>query len=112
MEFIKGKNKELQIHSSEHNLTKLILILIFVLIIVVVLLIVIIYLICNRIEYIKLEKQNNALSDETKKLTHEESNSLNIIETQDDLKENKEEPEEDNINQEIQFLKNIMKKKK
>ena len=112
VEFIKGKNKELQIHSSEHNLTKLILILIFVLIIVVVLLIVIIYLICNKIEYIKLEKQNNALSDETKKLTHEESNNLNIIETQDDLKENKEEPEEDNINQEIQFLKNIMKKKK
>ena len=113
VEFIKGKNKELQI-SSDKNLNKLVMILIFILVVVIVLLVVIIILICNKMEYVKYEKKGGSFSDEinTVYIPHNSNEEPNTLNLQEEDKDNKsEENKSAEINQEINFLKSIMNKK-
>ena len=137
VQFIEGKNKELDIFSGP-RLINFIILLIFGIIIVIALLIVIIILICKNKEYQKYQNLNTNV-DEIKKLTSAEHNianeeTNNITETQEakdneinnnieesDNKDTKEDEKgkekekkksivESNL-EEIQFLKKMMKKK-
>ena len=141
VQFIKGKNKELDILSGP-RLINFIILLIFGIIIVISLLIVIIILICKNKEYQKY--QNLSINvDEIKKLNsaeqniaNEEANNIpetkeskdneinnNIEESDNNIKDTKEDEKEkgkekekkksiiESNLEEIQFLKKMMKKK-
>ena len=94
-------------NNPENKLKYFIILLILILIIVVVLLIVIIYLMCKKKDYPSYQN----ISEESKKLTISHSNS--VIEEPNDTKgfsEAKVEDENKVTNEEVQFLRNIMKK--
>ena len=93
--------------NPENKLKYFIILLILILIIVVVLLIVIIYLMCKKKDYPSYQN----ISEESKKLTISHSNSA-IEETNDTkgFSEAKVEDENKVTNEEVQFLRNIMKK--
>ena len=94
-------------NNPENKLKYFIILLILILIIVVVLLIVIIYLMCKKKDYPSYQN----ISEESKKLTISHSNSA-IEETNDTkgFSEVKVEDENKVTNEEVQFLRNIMKK--
>ena len=123
VEFIKGGNKELE-RINDFKLINYILLVFSILVIVIVLLIVIIVLICKRKE---ISSYQNIIAEENKHLNNpqniipEENNELNIQqnninenEETNDNKNKEEDPKvvEDNkvTNDDVQFLKNIMKK--
>ena len=134
IQFIKGKNKELEI-ASESNLINFIIILIFCTIVVIALLIVIIVLICKNKEYQKYQKlsinadeakklnstEQNIINEETNNINENKYNEINkdiqesnnnIEKTKEDQKEKEKKKSivESNLD-EIQFLKKMMKKK-
>ena len=118
VEFIKGRNKELEI-LNDFKLIKFIIILISVLVIVIILLVVIILLILRKREY---QQYSNITNDENNKLNTPQLNIEEPVETKNisdepkitnDLNNNVELYDtNDNrkvTTDEVQFLKNIMK---
>ena len=122
VEFIKGGNKELE-RMKDFQLINYIILLISILVVVIVLLVVIIVLICKRKEFANYQ---NITSDENKHLNNpqnnnpEESNELNIQQNNISEETNDNKNNEDKIddkvvddnkvtNEDVQFLKNIMK---
>ena len=93
-------------NNPENKLKYFIILLILILIIVVILLIVIIYLMCKKKDYPNYQN----ISEESKKLTISHSNSA-IEETNDTkgFSEVKVEDENKVTNEEVQFLRKIMK---
>ena len=118
VEFIKGRNKELEI-LNDFKLIKFIIILISVLVIVIILLVVIILLILRKREY---QQYSNITNDENNKLNTPQLNIEEPVETKNIIDEpkitndlnNNVELYDTNDNKkvttdEVQFLKNIMK---
>ena len=119
VEFIKGRNKELEI-SNDFKLIKFIIILISVLVIVIILLVIIILLILRKRENQQYSKISNEEShklnspqinieepietkniNEEPKITNDLNNNVDLYDTKDNSKV---------TNEEVQFLRNIMKK--
>ena len=128
VQFITGKNKELDIVSGP-KLINFIILLIFGIIIVIALLIVIIILICKNKEYQKYRNLNNVeeikqlnieqniVNEETNNIHENKDNEINNNNKEDSQEKEKEKENEkkksiveSNLD-EIQFLKKMMKKK-
>ena len=118
VEFIKGRNKELEI-LNDFKLIKFIIILISVLVIVIILLVVIILLILRKREY---QHYSNITNDENNKLNTPQINIEEPVETKNIIDEPKVTNDLNNnvelydtkdnskvTTDEVQFLKNIMK---
>ena len=119
VEFIKGRNQELDI-IKDFKLIKFIIILISVLVIVIILLVVIILLILRKREY---QNYSNIMNEERHKLYAPQNNIEDSVENKNRIEEPTNNNEFSNnatlsdttdnskaINEEIEFLKNIMKK--